>query len=260
MIKNLLFQLTVFGLAIGFASPMFGQGDIFWSAANLGEGVVNEDLVTTVGVGESHRLFLYWTSRGPTMSELDMGCSFEIETSESGITGFDAAETLDFDILINNEIEIGVRWGDIFGPASSVTNDQISGLFGSVGVTGNGIINSNTGPIILDQGYDPEGDAFLFATVDFTALSIGTVDFNASNSDGICASGGLAITPVAGNATIEVILRGDFNDDEMVNLLDVSAFVDLLASGKFDPAGDFNMDGVISGLDIGGFVDAIVGF
>ena len=57
----------------------------------------------------------------------------------------------------------------------------------------------------------------------------------------------------------DVILLGDVNLDGAVNLLDVSAFVDLLSRGDFQAEADINQDGVVNLLDVAPFVDLLTG-
>ena len=58
---------------------------------------------------------------------------------------------------------------------------------------------------------------------------------------------------------VESILLGDVNQDGVVNLLDVSPFVDLLSNGGFNQNADINQDGVVSLLDVAPFVDLLSG-
>ena len=55
------------------------------------------------------------------------------------------------------------------------------------------------------------------------------------------------------------VLLGDVNQDGVVNLLDVSLFVDLLSSGRFQAEADINMDGAVDLLDVALFVDLLSG-
>jgi hypothetical protein len=55
------------------------------------------------------------------------------------------------------------------------------------------------------------------------------------------------------------ILLGDVNRDGLVNLLDVSPFVDVVTSGACNAQSDVNQDGVTNLLDVGPFVALISG-
>ena len=59
--------------------------------------------------------------------------------------------------------------------------------------------------------------------------------------------------------TSEKVLLGDINCDGVVDLLDVSPFVDLLVGGGFSPKADINGDGVVDLLDVGPFVAILTG-
>ena len=47
------------------------------------------------------------------------------------------------------------------------------------------------------------------------------------------------------------VIRGDVNQDELVNLLDVGPFVDAISFGTFIPEADLNCDGIVNLLDVG---------
>ena len=82
-----------------------------------------------------------------------------------------------------------------------------------------------------------------------------TIDYYVTAADrvGNTANGDLVSISVGG------VLLGDINCDGELNLLDVQPFVDLLASGTFNPKGDFDGDGAITLLDVSGFVGALGG-
>ena len=52
-------------------------------------------------------------------------------------------------------------------------------------------------------------------------------------------------------------LIGDINGDGAVNLLDVSPFIEVLASGSYNSQADINLDGVVNLLDVQPFVDLL---
>ena len=55
------------------------------------------------------------------------------------------------------------------------------------------------------------------------------------------------------------ILLGDVNQDGVVDLLDVSSFVDLIVSGEYQAEADVNRDGVVDLLDVAPFIDILIG-
>ena len=60
-------------------------------------------------------------------------------------------------------------------------------------------------------------------------------------------------------ASSKEVLLGDVNLDGVVDLLDVSPFVDLITDGLFQAEGDVNQDGVVDLLDVAPFVEILTG-
>ena len=58
---------------------------------------------------------------------------------------------------------------------------------------------------------------------------------------------------------LEGAITGDFNSDGLVNLLDVSSFVDLIGSGTYEPRADMNYDGDSNLADVPHFIDLLTG-
>jgi hypothetical protein len=60
------------------------------------------------------------------------------------------------------------------------------------------------------------------------------------------------------NNPVDIVL-GDVNCDGLVNLLDISPFVDAISAGQFDPKADMNQDGLVNLIDVQPFVDVLSG-
>ncbi|MEM6499124.1 MAG: dockerin type I domain-containing protein, partial [Pseudomonadota bacterium] len=58
---------------------------------------------------------------------------------------------------------------------------------------------------------------------------------------------------------VEAPILGDINLDGSVDLLDVTPFVNLIATGNFQAEGDINLDGVVNLLDVGPFIAILNG-
>ena len=193
--------------------------DFFWSTEELGSGnVVNQELFLDIAGGESQTIYLYYTTDGPSQSELRFGGGLEIATSSSGTIRFDAAETFDFEIAIAGT-PIRTRWesdngGGHVGQADMISDDFID-QFDFFTVLGDGIRNANTGSPFNDAGYDADADAFLIGSIELTGLSNGMVDLTISVGDPISLSddGFTALDPVFGGVSIDVI-------DSVANLVD----------------------------------------
>lgn len=77
-------------------------------------------------------------------------------------------------------------------------------------------------------------------------------------------SNNLNITPGGFTAMIDIVPEpganplGDVNLDQVVNLLDVAPFVELISSGKFLSQADINQDGEVNLLDVAPFVELLV--
>lgn len=195
--------------------------DFFWSTAEPGSGnVVNQDLLIDVLDGKSQTLFLYYTTDGPSGSELRFGGGLEVATSDKGVVRFDSAETFNFEIEAADGTPIGLRrWtnaidtGGHFGPADVVTDEFID-QFDFFTILGTGIVNENTGPGLFDAGYDSAADAFLIGSIEFTGLSNGTVALNTTVGDPISLSndGFTALKPVFGSVMVNVVDRFTFEN------------------------------------------------
>ena len=74
----------------------------------------------------------------------------------------------------------------------------------------------------------------------------------------------LRITEDAGVQTLTLeggggVLKGDVNQDGLINLLDVGPFVTVLTNGEFQAEADVNCDGEVNLLDVGPFVELLSG-
>ena len=62
---------------------------------------------------------------------------------------------------------------------------------------------------------------------------------------------------ISGGFWTRRVILGDINGDGVVDLLDVSPFIDILSSGTYVPEADVNEDGAVDLLDIAPFVDLL---
>ena len=63
--------------------------------------------------------------------------------------------------------------------------------------------------------------------------------------------------PVTNFFIFRSIILGDLNSDGIVNLLDVTPFINLITTGKFQPEADVNRDGVVNLLDVTPFIELL---
>ncbi len=180
-----------------------GFADFFFSFQNLNSGAVNGHASTTMNVGDTGSLYMYYTTNGPADSDINVGAFLDIATSVSGVIGFTGSEAYNFDITVGG-IDIDDRW-QAFG-GGTVSADLVDELNAFRVTSGTGILESQNGTgAFVDEGYDAGADAFLFARIDFTALGEGLVDVFGSSGDGLIVHDGAPIPATFGGATIEVV-------------------------------------------------------
>ena len=83
------------------------------------------------------------------------------------------------------------------------------------------------------------------------AGAIGQPDTGESSGGDFAISGGFVDEPS--------FILGDVNGDGVVNLLDVTPFVEAITTGNFVAEADINGDGVVNLLDVDPFVDLLIG-
>lgn len=256
-------------LSLFISVDCLAQSDFFWSGSDLNDGAVNATPVLGATVGETRSIFLYYSTNGTSNSELRVGALFNVRASEPGVVRFTAAETFNFELLVATTSEVfSNRWressfGGVAGNVGTVTDNQIVrwGAFSTL--TGEGIDEDFIDGPIVDSGYDPQADAFLFGRVDFEVIGDGTVDLLLETEAGLVVDES-CFAPVVGGARVSTaisgeVLLGDTNGDNVINLLDVAPFIDLLANQEFQAVADINGDGAVNLLDVQGFVTLLVG-
>ena len=160
-----------------------GTGDFFWSTQNLNSGAENSPLLLDLDIGETRTIYLYYTTNGPTDSEIKIGGTLDLLPSTPGIIKFANAETLDFDITQGGNM-VGRRWanadgsGGFAGAAQTITSDSIDCLSAFTVTAGTGILEQNTGQPMMDEGYDADADAFLIGSVEVCGVGPGTINLN----------------------------------------------------------------------------------
>ena len=77
--------------------------------------------------------------------------------------------------------------------------------------------------------------------------------------DPITGAGEGTPIPANGLAALTAFLIGDVNLDGVVNLLDVTPFVELVTGGEYQAEADINKDGAVNLLDVAPFVEILTG-
>lgn len=237
-----------------------GQSDFFLSFQDLNQGASNSDPVESFSPGDSGTMYLYWSTNGPSDSDIDTGAFVDLQSSQSGVIQFTAAESFNFDITLLGT-PLGSRW-EVFGNTSIVSDDAITGLSAFTIFSGLGILEAHNGSGgLTDQGYDAGADAFLFGKIDFVVLAdpVGdSVDITMTTGSGGIFNAGKAVNAIFGTATIEVgsggPLLGDVNGDGVVDMGDVNPLIQVIINGPYQEEADVNQDGAVDLRDVTPFV------
>ena len=242
-----------------FSGIAAGQTDFFLSFNDLNQGAVNEDAVASFNPGDSGTIYIYWTTNGPADSDISTGAFVDLNTSQTGVIEFTAAETLEFDVTLLGNL-FGPRWGNSVGSTAVVTSDLVDEL-SAFTVLNSGIREANNGSGgLVDEGYDIAADAFLFGKVDFVVTAEPTaesVDIAISTGSGGIVNQGEFVIATHGIATVEInagALLGDVNLDGQVDMDDVNPFIDVILNGPYQVEADINQDGAVNLLDVTPFI------
>ena len=246
-----------------------GPGDFFWSASSLDTAASNAPFFHELFVGDTETFYVYYSING-SAGEVNIGAALNVATSNSGIIQFTNAGTYNFNIeVVGNPV--GTRWtvpdldiedGMAFGSAESIEDELIVGMAAlttSPGSFGDGMVADSITAPFADIGYNPDAGegAFLFGMIEFTAVAGGDVTLMAGpNVLGVGNQYELLDVSIAA-AQIHVVLPGDVNLDNSVNLLDVAPFVELLQQGGYQAEADCNHDGVFNLLDVALFIEKL---
>ena len=263
MLQKRLFSLAAATCLYITSAVACGQTDFFLSFQPLNAGAVNANPTSSFSPGETGTLYLYYTTNGPADSNIDTGAFVDLLTSEADVIQFTAAETLDFNITLLGNV-LGPRWGDSFGATATVTDDLVDELSAFTIFSGLGIDEGNNGSAgLLDEGYDLVADAFLFATIDFVVVDepvSESVDITMREGAGGIVNNGAFVNATFGMATIEVStgpLMGDVNLDGVVDMGDVSPFIQVIIDGPYQIEADINQDGSVDLRDVRPFVNLL---
>ncbi len=196
-VKNFSMVLAIVAMSVSSASAQ----NFFWSTAGFGEGAVEGDNTATLAIGDTATAHLYYSPNGQNITE---GLDLDFSWDTSGIAGFTAAETLDFDLTFMGA-GLGVRWGDFAGPAESVTADAVTGFLTVNVVAGEGIQIENIPPgmPLIDEGYDESASAFFVGTFDFEANAQGSTSLVIDNA--LVVDGGSDIGATFSSFTVNVV-------------------------------------------------------
>ena len=140
--------------------------------------------------------------------------------------------------------------------------DQFGNIFG---IAGEAVVDPLIGPPdVIDLGtVKPVQFDIMGAQLEVSGSTITLTTDVVLNFEFELPIGGSATMTLDGvvvlNGELPAGVIGDVNCDGMVDLLDVSPFVQLLASGGFSDKADINADGVVDLLDVSPFVALLAG-
>jgi len=116
------------------------------------------------------------------------------------------------------------------------------------------------GLILVDEDDDTNGvqSQVAFEVTAGTRYEVRVGGFRPSNSISAGSEGNIALNGVF-TGTAPSVLLGDVNLDGVVDFLDISPFISVLATGVFQEEADVNGDGSVNFLDISPFIVVIAG-
>ena len=114
------------------------------------------------------------------------------------------------------------------------------------------------GLILVDENDDANGSQsqVTFDATAGTRYEIRVGGFRSSDSISAGSEGNIVLN---GAFAEPLALLGDVNLDDVVNFLDISAFIAILSAGEFQSEADINQDGVVSFTDISPFIAILSG-
>ncbi len=186
-LKSLAFAWIVFaGLVLQNASAQ--TPDIFISFSDFGDPTpASLNTVGTFDVGSSGSAYV-WVRNG---FDIDTGAFLDVFNDDTAVSNFTAVAVFNPAVLVVGN-PFSYRWVDE-DPGDQPGGAIVPGVvtpgsvleFGAFTVTGGtGIVTGNSGPLFLDQLYDSNSNAFLFARIDFNVIGVGTSLFSVEAGDG----------------------------------------------------------------------------
>ncbi len=186
-------------------APLARANDIFISFSDFGDGGAAANTTSTVlqeDISSTQRGFI-WVRNG---LPIDTGVSLDIINSNPAAVALVGGSALNFNIVLPGTTLEFDRWAETPTP-ENVTPEQITNML-SVGMFGGamGIDPANDGSgSLVDEGFDPASDAFLFGFFDFEVIGEGTADFSLAIGSGLIVHDNMALTPEFAGATVNVV-------------------------------------------------------
>ena len=110
-------------------------------------------------------------------------------------------------------------------------------------------------PFFSTYSTDLDGDA----TTGECKLIINLYDLSFTNSSGTSLKDyGFCNITIEGIMTEPETIKGDVNNDGVVNGTDIQAIINLIVEGEYDQKGDINKDGNVNGTDIQEVINIII--
>jgi hypothetical protein len=179
MFKKTMMTLTLLG-SLGLATQAQAASIYLSPVTTVGGGVTltNPAVELTDADVDTHTLGIWIDPGAQTL----VGVSLKIASSTPGVIQFTGSTIFSADIVANNfgGLDVGDRWSTKNN--GTVTNDLIQNLQGFIvpPVNNNALSPSYNGTGggfgLLDTGYDSASGDFLFATISYQVIGMGSTD------------------------------------------------------------------------------------
>ena len=203
--------------------------------------------------------------RSGNSSNLNFGSAAEMEVRQSSNLVFFRRTLVKFDLSSVDQVDAAVvrMFANVSG-STTVTVSEVSNIWSEGTVNANNVPPQGAAIATIEMG--PGQQWYEWDVTEYVRNHAGD-DISFIFTDESQGSETIEFSSREGTATPQLkilidapdFVLGDVNQDGVVNLLDVSGFVDLLSNGQFQLEGDINGDGAVNLLDVNSFIDLISG-
>lgn len=189
-----------------------------------------------------------------------MGTIGTMPGNGTGVTG--AASALPIDFALDNSNVAGV----VGGNGAAVSADALAVTTGAEFSIALSDLGASAGDTISIVATYSNGDYNFFSNQFLGGLPAGTDNLGADGAGNFVADASGTALDLTGVAPFTitvpgtgVLLKGDVDQNGVLNFLDIAPFIAALASGVFDPNADCDCNGEVNFLDIQPFIQKLAG-